>query len=87
MAAQTSIKEKKKSKGRNRREYKRTPFKKRKKQYLKNFWIRIVKRKWVSQIDQLLTPLYISKECNLKFTKVPPHELPNLSTGLRQSLY
>jgi hypothetical protein len=30
MAAQTSIKEKKKSKGRNRREYKRTPFKKRK---------------------------------------------------------
>ena len=27
---------------------------------------------WLSQIDQLLTPLYISKECNLKFTKGSP---------------
>ena len=71
LIADGSIKEKKKRKGRKRREYKRTPHQN-KKTRVKNFWIRTVKGKWVSQIDQFLTTLYIKRMQFEVHKRVPP---------------
>ena len=69
---------KKKSKGRNRREYKRTPSRK---HSVNNFWIRIVERNRFPELTSFWLR-FVLKECSLKFTKGPPHKLRNF----RQSL-
>ena len=43
-----------------------------KKQYVNNFWIRIVNRKWGSQIDKFLTTLYIKRIQFEVHKRVPP---------------
>ena len=59
---------KKKSKGRNRREYKRTPSRK---HSVNNFWIRIVERNRFPELTSFWLR-FVLKECSLKFTKGPP---------------
>ena len=79
MAAQTSIQDKRKSKGRKRREYKRTPWRK---QSVNNFWIWIVERNRFPKLTWFWQLHFTLQECRLKFTNGSPHKLPNL----RQSL-
>ena len=59
---------KKKGKGRNRREYKRTPSRK---HSVNNFWIRIVERNRFPDLTSFWLHFAL-KECSLKFTKGSP---------------
>ena len=59
----------KKNKGKKKRKCQRI---RSKKQYVNNFWIRIVRRKLGSQIDTILTTLYIKKIQFEVHKTVPP---------------
>ena len=74
---------KKKGKGRNRREYKRTPSRK---HSVNNFWIRIVERNRFPDLTSFWLHFAL-KECSLKFTKGSPHELPNFRQSLHWQMY
>ena len=74
---------KKKSKGRNRREYKRTPSRK---HSVNNFWIRIVERNRFPDLTSFWLHFTL-KECSLKFPKGSPHELPNFRQSLHWQMY
>ena len=78
MATQTK---KRKSKGRKRREYRRKP---KKKQYVFYVWIRIVERNRFRELTRFWLHFTL-KECNLKFTKGPPHKLPNSRQSLKNA--
>ena len=55
-----------------------------KKQYVFYFWIRIVERNRFPELTSFWLHFTL-KECNLKFTKGPPHKLPNSRQSLKNA--